>query len=181
MASLNLKLFYLRTREKGLSQQAVADALDVRQATVSHLERGQSSPTAALLLSLCLFFDVTPTWLLDEERDIPPLPTERWTLRNGLLTVGMWIEAPAKAIVRLRGGRALCPLLPDAAFFDDEAAQIRRSEKGERAIRAAIATLAEQRAELHAKLAAELAAEQTVHPRQRDGTAPPAPSDRKTS
>lgn len=179
MAALNLKLFYLRTREKGLSQQAVAAALDVRQATISHLERGQSSPTAGLLVSLCRFFDVTPTWLLDEERDIPPLPAERWQLRNGLLTVGMWIEAPAKAVVRLRRGKVLCPLLPDAPFFDDEAAQIRRSEKGERAIRAAIATLAEQRAEQQARLKAELAMEQTVHPQQRDGVALPPPTERK--
>ena len=59
----------------------------------------------------------------------PINPLERATIRqtldvgvrsiNGLLTVGMWIEAPTKAIAKLRGGMALCPLLPHAAFFDD--------------------------------------------------------------
>lgn len=180
MAGLNLKLFWLRTREKALSQQAVADALEVRQATISHLERGQSMPNAALLLRLCRFFDVTPTWLLDEARGIPPLPTERWAMRDALLTVGMWVEAPAKSVVRLRDGAVLCPLLPEAAFYDDEAAEIRRSGKGERAIRAAIAELAAQRAELDARLADELAAEQAVHPSQRDTVPPAGSSSRRT-
>jgi transcriptional regulator with XRE-family HTH domain len=180
LAALNVKLFYLRTREKRVSQQAVADALDVRQATVSHLERGQSAPNSALLLDLCRYYDVTPTWLLDDERDIPPLPTERWSLRNALLTVGMWIEAPAKAVVRLKGGGVLCPLLPDAAFFDDEAARIRRDGKSDRALRTALTNLAAQRAELQASLLAELEAEQARHPSQRDTAAPPAASERKT-
>jgi transcriptional regulator with XRE-family HTH domain len=180
MAGLNLKLFYLRTREKALSQQAVADALEVRQATISHLERGQSMPNAALLLRVCRFFDVTPTWLLDDARDIPPLPTERWSTRDALLTVGMWIEAPAKAVVPLRDGTVLCPLLPAAAFFDQEAAEIRRSGKGERAIRSAMAELAAQRAEMHARLAEELAAEQAVHPSQRDAALPPGVPHRRS-
>lgn len=174
MVALNLKLFYLRTREKRLSQAAVAEELDVRQATISYLERGQTSPAAALLLRLCHYFDVTPTWLVDTERDIPPLPTERWRHRNALLTVGMWIEAPPDSVEELADGAALCPLLPGAAFFDDEAARIRRSGEGVRSIRARIAALAKARARLHAELAAELEAELGVHPRQR-GPAPTTP------
>lgn len=168
MTNLNLKLYYLRTREKRMSQQAVADALGVRQATLSHLERGQSSPTSALLLMLCRHYDVTPTWLLDDERDIPPLPTERWRARNGLVTAGMWVEVPAGAVVQLDSAAVLCPLVAEAAFYDDEAAGVRRSGNGEAAITAAMAKLLRQRAELQAKLAAELAAEQHIHPRQRD-------------
>jgi transcriptional regulator with XRE-family HTH domain len=170
VTALNLKLYYLRTREKKLSQQAVAEALDVRQATLSHLERGQSAPNAALLLALCRFYDVTPTWLLDEEREIPPLATERWRARNGLVTTGMWVEVPTKSVVRLGNGTALCPLLSDAAFYDEEAATIRRSGKGEAFIRAAMNDLHRQRAELQAQLTSELAGEQTVHPRHRDAT-----------
>lgn len=170
MTALNLKLYYLRTREKKLSQQSVAEALDVRQATLSHLERGQSAPNAALLLALCRFYDVTPTWLLDEEREIPPLATERWQARNGLVTAGMWVEVPAKAIVALGDGAALCPLVSEAAFYDDEAAAIRRSGKGEALVRAAMNDLRRQRAELQAQIAAELAGEQSVHPRHRDVT-----------
>lgn len=170
MTSLNLKIYYLRTREKRMSQQAVADALGVRQATLSHLERGQSSPTSALLAMLCRYYDVTPTWLLDDERDVPPLPTERWQFRNGLVTSGMWVEVSRDAVVQLEGGKLLCPLQGDAAFYDDEAAVVRRSDQGAAAVSEAMAELMARRADLHKKLAAELAAEQHIHPRQRDAS-----------
>lgn len=169
MTKLNLKLYYLRSREKRMSQQAVADALGVRQATLSHLERGQSSPTSALLLTLCRYYDVTPTWLLDDERDLPPLPSERWRARNGLAAAGMWVEVPASAVVPLDGTVVLCPLVAEATLHDDEAAGVRRGGKGQAAA-AAMAKLRQQRAELQAKLAAELVAEQQVHPRQRDAS-----------
>src|SRR5690606_24196595 len=56
VAKLGLKVFYLRTREKRWSQQQVADALGVRQATLSHIEQGRSLPNCALLRALCEFF-----------------------------------------------------------------------------------------------------------------------------
>ena len=127
LASLGLKLFYLRTRERSLSQQEVADQIGVRQATLSHIEQGVSLPACALLRELCKFFDVTPTFLIDEERSVVPLPSERWQVRNGLVTVGMWAEVPRDRVAELDSDRLLCPLLAGEAFYDAEAAALRRA------------------------------------------------------
>lgn len=167
MTALNLKLYYLRTREKQMSQQAVADALQVRQATLSHLERGQSSPTSALLLMLCHFYDVTPTWLLDDARDVPPLPSERWSRRNSLATAGMWIEVHRDELVELEHGRVLCPVTTTASTYDEHVASLRRAERDGVAWQTKLAELTAQRSRQTEQLAADLAAEQNTHPRQR--------------
>ena len=103
MASLGLKLFYLRTREKKLSQKDVAAQLGVRQATISNLEQENTAPHWALVVELCQFYDVTPTFLSDDARGVVPLPTERWGLRNALVTLGMSIEVAPDAIHELDG------------------------------------------------------------------------------
>ena len=121
MARLGLKLFYLRTRERGLSQRQVADAVGVRQATLSHIEQGVSQPNSALLVQLCRFLDVTPTFLLDDERGILPRTAERWQNRDALVTTGDWIELPRDALAETPDGRLLCPIRAGEAFFDDEA------------------------------------------------------------
>ncbi len=166
MASLGLKLFYLRTRERHLSQQEVADAIGVRQATLSHIEQGVSMPACSLLSELCKFFDVTPTFLIDDARGVVPLPTERWTVRNGLVTAGMWAEVPRELVVDLGGGRLLCPLLGDRAFFDDSAAEVRR-ESDEDALQAHLDQRNRQDRELERSLIEEL----KLHPRRRRKTA----------
>ncbi len=122
MVNLGLKIFYLRTRERRLSQQAVADALGIRQATLSHVERGTSLPSAALMVELCRFYDVTPTYLLDADRGVIPRPTERWSSRDALVTTGMWIEARSEDLRPGADGTVLCPCRPGQRFFDDEAA-----------------------------------------------------------
>ena len=43
--------------EKGLSQQQLADMVDVSRNTISSIETGQFSPTAKLALILCIALD----------------------------------------------------------------------------------------------------------------------------
>lgn len=162
MARLGLKVFYLRTRERGLSQQAVADALGVRQATLSHIEQGQSQPSAALLVELCRYYDVTPTFLLDEERGVMPLLTERWRLRDALVTTGMWVEVAADSADPIDDQTLLCPMLPGSSFYDEEAAALRR-----RGAREELASRAKARQATEEQLAEELTQELRVHPRRR--------------
>ena len=122
---VGLKLFYLRTRERGKSQQAVADAIGIRQATLSHLEQGISAPNSSLLLELSKYYDVTPTFLLDESRGLTPRSTDRWSVRDALVTVGMFVECAPSALIKTADGKVLCPLNPTEAFYDEEAALIR--------------------------------------------------------
>lgn len=150
LARLGLKLYYLRTREQRMSQQEVAKALRIRQATLSHVERGISMPGCALLKQLCRLFDVTPTFLLDEERGVRPLPSERWARRNELATGGMWVEADAAATRRTEEGRLLAQVRsvgrdsgeePTGPFDDPQ--------------------------QVDQRLALELEAEMQLHPRRR--------------
>lgn len=125
MASIAYKLFYLRTRVRKLSQAAMAEALGLRQASISFFEQGVSLPGAETLLELARFFDVTPTYLLDETRGLVVQPIDRWSLRNAHLTTGMWVEAPKNALVTLADGKVLCPLLAGESFYDGEAMEAR--------------------------------------------------------
>lgn len=167
MARIGLKLYFLRTRERQLSQQQAADGLGVRQATLSHLEQGLSQPNFDLLGRLCRFYDVTPTFLIDEARSIRPRPTERWTTRDALVTVGMWIETPIAAIEDVGSENALCPLAPRQRFYDAEAADIRRRF---RRPNRADAALDDHQTALDATdvaLEGEMEAELREHPRRR--------------
>ena len=167
MTRIGLKIFYLRTREQQLSQQQLSKVLDIRQATLSHIEQGTSLPNCALLLQLCKHFDVTPTYLLDDDRDLVPLPSERWGLRNALVTVGMWIEVPDDAVVETVDGKLLCPLRPREAFYDNEAMEL-RAQKGKRARgMAAVSRLRRRRRDASQELATELKRELQTHPRRR--------------
>lgn len=168
MARLGLKIFYLRTRERKLSQQAVADSMGVRQATLSNIEQGVSLPSAPLLLELCKFYDVTPTFLVDEDRGVVPLPSERWRLRDALVTVGMWVEASSDEVVRLEDGKLLCPLRPGESFYDDEARHAREKSgrgKSQRELKALFDTREDEERSLVRALNGEL----RTHPRRRKG------------
>jgi transcriptional regulator with XRE-family HTH domain len=52
---------------------------------MSHLEQGRSLPTLPMLLALCKHYDVTPTYLLDDERPIEPSSRDRWTERDNVV------------------------------------------------------------------------------------------------
>lgn len=76
-----LKLYFLRTREKKMTQKKVATELAIRQATLSNLEQGSSMPSLDILMKLCEFYNVTPTWLLDDGAPLCPTANDRWTVR----------------------------------------------------------------------------------------------------
>ena len=88
MRRLHLKLFYLRTRYKREPQGVTAKTLGVRPATMSHLEQGRSLPTLPMLEALSRHYDVTPTYLLDDERPIEPQSRDRWSERNSVIGRG---------------------------------------------------------------------------------------------
>lgn len=167
MVRIGLKIYYLRTRVLTISQARLAEELGVRQATISHIERGRSEPTVALLLAICRFFDVTPTYLIDPDRGLPLRPGDRWSLRDALVTVGMWIEAPEDALSPAGEGKVFVPLLPDQSFYDEEALEAVRdlpsSKKRLRHLDQRIREDLSRSQELEQQIEAELA----QHPRRR--------------
>lgn len=121
MRRLHLKLFYLRTRVKREAQGVTAKTLGVRPATMSHLEQGRSLPTLPMLLALCKHYDVTPTYLLDDERPIDPGSRDRWTERDNVVARGNWLEVADGAMVTAHDGARLVAVQPGARYFDASA------------------------------------------------------------
>lgn len=121
MRRLHLKLFYLRTRLKREAQGVTAKLLGVRPATMSHLEQGRSLPTLPMLLALCKHYDVTPTYLLDDDRPIDPLARDRWSERENVVSRGNWLEVPEGAMVTTHDGARLVAVQPGARFYDASA------------------------------------------------------------
>lgn len=121
MRRLHLKLFYLRTRYKREPQGVTARVLGVRPATMSHLEQGRSLPTLPMLMALARHYDVTPTYLLDDDRPIEPQPRDRWSERNALIARGHWLEVPDGAAIKTNDGVLLCPVMGGARFYDSTA------------------------------------------------------------
>ena len=66
--NVNMKIFAERLlelrKEKGISQAALAKALDVSYAVVCYWETDRSEPTAPNLVKLADFFEVTVDYLL---------------------------------------------------------------------------------------------------------------------
>jgi transcriptional regulator with XRE-family HTH domain len=118
MRRLHLKLFFLRTRLNREAQGVTAKTLGVRPATMSHLEQGRSLPTLPMLLALCKHYDVTPTYLLDDDRPIEPSSRDRWGERGNMISRGSWLEVPEGSWVTTNDGVKLCPVLAGARFYD---------------------------------------------------------------
>lgn len=118
MRRLHLKLFYLRTRFKREPQGVTAKTLGVRPATMSHLEQGRSLPTLQMLEALCRHYDVTPTYLLDDERPIEPQPRDRWSERDNVIGRGDWLEVPEGAAIKATDGVWLCPVMNGARYYN---------------------------------------------------------------
>ncbi len=121
MRRLHLKLFYLRTRFKREPQGVTARTLGVRPATMSHLEQGRSLPTLPMLLALSKHYDVTPTYLLDDERPIEPQSRDRWSERGSLISRGDWLECPDGSAIKTADGMLLAPVMAGARFYDSTA------------------------------------------------------------
>ena len=121
MRRLHLKLFFLRTRYKREPQGVTAKTLGVRPATMSHLEQGRSLPTLPMLMALCKHYDVTPTYLLDDDRGIEPQPRDRMSERSSLICRGDWLEVPDGAAIKTADGVWLCPVMAGARSFESSA------------------------------------------------------------
>ncbi|QKV95204.1 helix-turn-helix transcriptional regulator [Streptomyces sp. NA02950] len=70
-ARLSARLAELRT-ERGWSLDELARRADISRSTLSRLERGEISPTAALLNRLCAVYERTMSRLLAEVESEPP-------------------------------------------------------------------------------------------------------------
>lgn len=121
MRRLHLKLFYLRTRVRREAQGVTAKTLSVRPATMSHLEQGRSLPTLPMLLALCKHYDVTPTYLLDDDRPIDPSSRDRWSERDNVVARGSWLEVAEGAMVATHDGARLVAVQPGARYYDASA------------------------------------------------------------
>lgn len=86
------KLYTLR-RQKGLSQEQLAEALEVSRQAVSKWESGRSVPDPDKLVALSRFFSVSVDWLLREEAEASAVP-----------------PTPPKCAKRSSAGRILCLL-----------------------------------------------------------------------
>lgn len=121
MQRLHLKLFYLRTRYKREPQGTTAKILGVRPATMSHLEQGRSLPTLPMLMALSKHYDVTATYLLDDERPIEPQTRDRLSHNKAVISRGDWLEVPEGAVIKTADGVLLCPVMDGASFYNANA------------------------------------------------------------
>lgn len=69
---MNKEVFTLNSlrklrKDKGLSQQGLAELLDVNQTAISQWERGITSPSSRMLLKLSQIFNINPRELLNNE------------------------------------------------------------------------------------------------------------------
>jgi len=62
--------------EKGLNQAELGKILELDQATVSKMERGETEPTAKTLRTLKEIFGVTSDWILTGEDTLRPFPLD---------------------------------------------------------------------------------------------------------
>ncbi len=54
-------------KEAGISQKKLAEQIGVSQASIGYWEKGQRTPSAVAIHKLANFFDVTPSYLMDQD------------------------------------------------------------------------------------------------------------------
>ena len=120
------KLQILRTR-RGLSQDALAEALDVSRQAVSQWERNETLPETEKVIRLSRYFSVTTDYLLLHEVECPTanenkytsaglgmwVSSRGWLLGVGLVVLGVWLllgltrgDAPAMMRNYMDGGKS---------------------------------------------------------------------------
>lgn len=67
--SIGAQIKHLR-KLHGLTQQAFADAIDVKQTTIASYETGQVKPSSRIISAICQKFGVNQTWLLTGEGEM---------------------------------------------------------------------------------------------------------------
>ena len=88
MELLGLRLKTLR-QEKGLTQQQLAEKLNVVKASVSGYEQSSIHPSAEVLIQICKYFNVSADYLLGlsdtVEFKMSPLTDEQITILMGTI------------------------------------------------------------------------------------------------
>ncbi|MBQ9188908.1 MAG: helix-turn-helix domain-containing protein [Clostridia bacterium] len=97
--TLSEKIAYCRRRQ-GLSQEALAERLDVSRQAVSKWETGEAQPEIGKLRALAAEFHVTADWLLSDEEPIET-PIEPLKTETQGKTWPTWVENLPGALGRL--------------------------------------------------------------------------------
>ena len=92
MMKLSEKIFTLR-KEKGLSQEELAEKLNVSRQAVSRWEGGSALPDATNVLQLSRLFEVSADYLLNDDWEQPNSTAEEKTLpkRDIKKVVACWV------------------------------------------------------------------------------------------
>lgn len=62
---------------QSISQQNIADFLEITQSSYAKIERGQSKLSVDVMLKLCQYLSISPSFLFDQEQHKPLPPKER--------------------------------------------------------------------------------------------------------
>lgn len=64
---------------KGMTQQAVADVLEIAKNTYAHYEDGSNEPRINIIVKIAQYYGITVDWLLGTgEYEKNPPPVDRW-------------------------------------------------------------------------------------------------------
>ena len=91
--TISERLYNLR-KEKGLSQEQLANELNVSRQTISKWETGESTPDFDKIIPLCEFYGITSDELLSGKKDIVVAKEEKVNnnfARNIAISVGLYI------------------------------------------------------------------------------------------
>lgn len=167
--SLGLKLFYLRTRILKITQAVMAKDLGIRQATISNIEQDSSEPGLKLLRTFCEYFDVTPTYLLNDAGFLEPQASDRWSNRKGLVTTGQYLELKRNALHELPGKTFLVALLPGTPVYDEQSARVRAANTDSSDLVQAFRLEQSRRKHKQSELEKELREERSISRHRRKG------------
>ena len=111
------RLYNLR-KEKGISQEALANELNVSRQSVSKWETGESTPDFDKIIPLCEFYGITSDELLSGKKDIVVAKEEKVKnnfARNIAISVGLYICSLVAII--LFGAALDQPIIGVCIFF----------------------------------------------------------------
>lgn len=61
-------------KERGLTQEEIANIIGISNSAISLWEAKKKQPTLMNIIKLCIFFNVSPEWLLGITNDKTPYP-----------------------------------------------------------------------------------------------------------
>jgi transcriptional regulator with XRE-family HTH domain len=104
MMDLPEKIRYIR-KLKGLSQAGFALELGLERSSISKIETGKLNPSQAILVAICIEFDVSLDWLLEEKGEFQ----KRWTRKDVLQ-----LPLKARSIITRKTGVILKSIAEEA-------------------------------------------------------------------